>query len=145
MLPSQLERFPVPLQTSCEALQIKYQTPNRLKVYLKVYLEGKLKMSLCSHHLRIGILVDKDFIKVKNGVLSGPLGELYNQFLFSKNQLSRNCTLRFIPTTAGRSIASNSTGFYSYRNRVVDLFLKQSKLGSGNLYVEETQVIGYTT
>ena len=105
-------------------------------------------MRLCSHNLRIGVLVDKAFVKVKNDHLSGPLGELYNQLLFSKNQGSqRNCTLKFISTARDRSIAgaSNSSGSYLLRNNLLDLALTKKKLGHNDDLIEESRVIGYTT
>lgn len=41
-------------------------------------------MRLCSHNLKIGILSDDALVKVKNNVLTGPLGEIYGRFYFSK-------------------------------------------------------------
>lgn len=42
-------------------------------------------MHLCSNNLRIGILTDGNFLKVENGLPSGPAGGLFNKLIFSKS------------------------------------------------------------
>ena len=41
-------------------------------------------MRLCSQNLKFGLLPAEDLLKVENNALSGPLGELYNKFIFQK-------------------------------------------------------------
>lgn len=41
-------------------------------------------MHLCSHNLTIGFYGDEILIKFKNRHLAGPVGELYQNMLFSK-------------------------------------------------------------
>lgn len=52
----------------------------------KFELKSNWKMHFCAHNLRIGIFGDKTIIKAEKNVLSGPMGQLFEQLIFSKIQ-----------------------------------------------------------
>ena len=52
----------------------------------KAKLRHFSKMHLCSHGFRIGINGGGTFMRLENNRLSGPLGQLFSRFIFSKSQ-----------------------------------------------------------
>ena len=103
-------------------------------------------MNLCAHNLRIGILGEKNIIRTENSRLYGPMGQLFEQLIFSKIQ--RNCSIFILNAFSGppsSQNASNSSWFSMLQNDRLDLVWTKKELASVGRGIEGTSLVGAST